>query len=93
MQSINSIESDSMRINIANKNNPDDMLIAEVAEQFLEWSPAVPLEGLTLSVLDGWLTISGTVSWLSQKREAARAVQWVPGLVGFSDHVDIRNLE
>jgi osmotically-inducible protein OsmY len=82
-----------MHIKIVNTNNPGDVIIAAAAEQFLLWTTALPLETITISILNGWLTISGRVSWLSQKRAATRALQSVPGLIGISDHLDIRNLE
>jgi osmotically-inducible protein OsmY len=83
----------SMQIKILNIDNHGDVIIAQAAAQFLQWTVALPLETLTISILNGWLTISGRVSWLSQKRAATQALQSIPGLIGLSDHVDIRNLE
>jgi osmotically-inducible protein OsmY len=82
-----------MNIKIMNTNNPGDLIIAKTAEQFLLWTTAIPLELITISILNGWLTISGRVSWISQKRAATQALQSVPGLLGIYDHVDILNLE
>ncbi len=80
-----------MHIIILNGDNPSDLVIAKLAQQFLVWTTVLPLESITISVLNGWVTLSGSVSWISQKRAATQALQSISGVTGITDHVDICN--
>jgi osmotically-inducible protein OsmY len=82
-----------MHTAIANGDNSCDLIVAQTARQFLQWTNVLELESITINVLNGWVTISGRVSWISQKRAAAQAITSIIGVIGISDHVDIRNSE
>lgn len=82
-----------MHITVLNDENPGDLTIAKMAQQFLQCTTGLPLETITISVLNGWVTISGRVAWISQKRAATQALQNITGVIGISDHLDIRNLK
>ncbi len=80
-----------MYITVLHENNPGDLNIAKLAQKFLQCTSGLPLETITVRVQDGWLTISGRVSWISQKRAVTQALQSITGVIGISDHLDIRN--
>jgi osmotically-inducible protein OsmY len=82
-----------MHINVLNSESSCDLIVAQAAKQFLQWTTILELESITISVLNGWVTISGRVSWISQKRAAAHAITSIIGVNGISDHLDIRNCE
>jgi osmotically-inducible protein OsmY len=82
-----------MHIKVHEHSDQADVTIAKAAERFLRWATDVPQDSITISVQQGWLTISGRVSWVSQKRAATQALRCVPGLKGISDHVDIYNCD
>ena len=66
-----------------------DADIARAAENALQWSSAVPQDGVQVMVEDGWLTLSGQLDWRYQKQAAVDAVQFLHGVVGVSNQIAI----
>jgi len=47
-------------------------------------------QGLTVTVRDGFVTLSGTVEWMFQKADAERAVKYLRGVRGVFNQIELR---
>lgn len=63
--------------------------IAQRAVSILAWNTRVPHDAVTISVSDGWATLSGKVSWNYQRTAAEAAVRELPGVVGVSNQIEL----
>ena len=69
-----------------------DTEIAQAAVAALKWNTMVPNERVTLTVTNGWFTLSGTVDWQYQKDAAARAVRDLTGVKGVTNNITVQPL-
>lgn len=69
------------------KRNDDE--IAGRALDILRWTLTDP-SGIGVVVENGWITLTGTVDWHFQRRQAERAVQMLGGVLGVSNELSIR---
>lgn len=67
-----------------------DSEIASAAETSLRWHALVPSDRIQLKVEKGWVTLTGEVDWDYQRREAAKAVRPLTGVVGVSNAITLR---
>jgi osmotically-inducible protein OsmY len=67
-----------------------DTDIARSAADALKWNVMVPAERVTVKVKNGWVTLSGEVTWDYQRRAADRAVRTLPGVRGVSNLITIK---
>ncbi|MGK5445652.1 BON domain-containing protein, partial [Micromonospora sp. URMC 105] len=67
-----------------------DTEIAGAAERALEWDAFVPVEDLSVTVTDGWVTLRGGVEWEYQRRAAGRVVGRLTGVRGVSNGITVR---
>jgi osmotically-inducible protein OsmY len=68
---------------------PDDA-IAQAAADSLRWHSSVPDTGVQVTVRDGWITLDGMVDWQYQKDAAYRAVRDLTGVMGVTNHVELK---
>ena len=73
------------RANSAAMGQPTDSAIAEAAANALTWYRAVAANTVTVTVIDGWLTLTGIVADLQQRGAAERAVRGLRGVRGVSN--------
>jgi osmotically-inducible protein OsmY len=66
-----------------------DADIARSAQQALAWTTGVPQDAIKVTVETGWITLAGAVEWDYQRRMAAAAVQYLMGVKGVSDNIEI----
>ena len=66
-----------------------DSAIAEAAANALTWYRAVAANTVTVSVEDGWLTLTGIVADLQQRGAAERAVRGLCGVRGVSNMLTV----
>jgi osmotically-inducible protein OsmY len=59
------------------------------AEAGLDANNLVPKAGITLTVDDGWLTMTGNVRRYRERQAAAHVIRYLPGLYGFTDRVTV----
>ena len=64
---------------------PNDADIARSAQNMLQWITMLPTGCIQAVVVDGWITLSGSVRWDYQKQAAAAAVRYVVGATGVTD--------
>ncbi len=72
----------------AESSRPDAKLRKAVAH-VLEWDALVPEQDLTFVVLDGWVTLRGTVPTSIQRDEAERLVSHLIGVRGVSNEIGL----
>ena len=81
--------------NDLNVHLPSDFLrtdteVAQAAIDALRWSTLVPLEHVTVTTRDGWITLAGTVDWQYQKSAAVRLVRDLRGVRGVTNDIVVR---
>jgi osmotically-inducible protein OsmY len=78
----------TVRLLTAFERNDTD--IAQAAVTALTWNAAVPGNGVTVIVSNGWLTLNGTLDWQFQKEAAARAVRDLTGVRGVTNSITVK---
>lgn len=66
-----------------------DANIACSAHNMLQWITLLPTGCIQATVVDGWITLSGSVRWDYQKEAAAAAVRHVVGATGVTDLITV----
>lgn len=67
-----------------------DTEIAQAALSALKWNTMIPEERISLSVTNGWVTLTGTVDWQYQKDSALRAVRDLTGVQGVANNLVVQ---
>jgi osmotically-inducible protein OsmY len=67
-----------------------DAAIARSAQQALKRDAYIPGDRLTVSVLQGWVTLEGEVDYTYQEEEAERDVAYLDGVKGVSNLLTVR---
>lgn len=67
-----------------------DADIARSAINALEWSTLVPNSSVDVMVEDGWVTLTGAVTWAFQRSAANIAVRHLMGVKGVTDGIKIK---
>lgn len=73
----------------ASMKRPDDE-IAKAAVDRLGWEVAVPRDQVKVKVENGWVTLTGQVTWHYQKDAAERTIRGLYGVVGVSNDTKIK---
>ncbi|MFF0654722.1 BON domain-containing protein [Micromonospora tulbaghiae] len=71
----------------AERTDPD---LAAAASRALEWDALVPSQNIHVTVMRGWVTLTGEVEWEYQRRAAERAVRRLSGVRGVSNQISLR---
>ena len=71
------------------KETSDDQ-IAKRARDILNWDVLVPPNAVDVLVHDGWLTLSGNVSWYFEKASAEDDVRKLSGVRGITNMITIK---
>lgn len=67
------------------KWNDDE--IAQRAVNILAWNTLVPKDCVRVKVSEGWITLSGSVSWNYQRQAAEREVRKLNGVTGVTNSI------
>lgn len=67
-----------------------DTEIAQAALTALKWNTMLPEDRITLTVANGWVTLSGTLDWQYQKDVALRAVRDLTGVKGVTNDIALK---
>jgi osmotically-inducible protein OsmY len=70
------------------KRRADDE-IAQRAVSILAWNTEVPADAVKVRVSEGWVTLTGDVSWNHQRQAAERAVRELSGVVGVINRIEL----
>jgi osmotically-inducible protein OsmY len=67
-----------------------DTDIAKAGVDALRWNVMVPNDKIKVKVDNGWITLTGEVTWDYQRRAAERAVRDLPGVKGISNLITVK---
>ena len=67
-----------------------DSAIAEAVANGLEWDSAIPDNAVKATVMNGWITLNGTVAWQFQKSAAERVVHRLNGVKGITNSIIVK---
>lgn len=70
------------------KKTADDQ-IAERAVSIMTWDARIPAENVMVKVQQGWVTLSGEVSWHFQREAAESSVRRLSGVVGVTNEIRV----
>lgn len=71
------------------KKTADDE-IARRALNILSWNAVVPADAIQVKVQDGWITLTGSVDWDYQRRDAESEVRRLSGVAGVVNQLTIK---
>ena len=75
-------------LKVAPVRNRSDSDIQDAAQTALDWNDDVP-EGVMVSVVNGWLTLSGQVEWQYQRNAAYNSVRFLSGVQSFTNLITL----
>jgi len=78
------VEIDVRLAGSAKRNDGD---IARSAANILDWTASLPKDSVKVLVQDGWVTLTGAVSWEFQRQAADAAVRHLMGVTGLSNNI------
>jgi osmotically-inducible protein OsmY len=78
-----------IKVNLGSAPSRTDEDIARAAMSHLKWNLLVP-NTVKVKVIDGWVTLEGTVEWQFQRKEAARVVTPLLGVIGVSNEIQLK---
>ena len=78
-----------IKVNLPSSNQRSDEDIAQAASNALEWDVALP-KNLKVVVENGWVTLSGKVTWQYQRAEAYNTVKRLTGVKGVSNNITVK---
>lgn len=67
-----------------------DADIGATAAKALRWMTSLPRDAVRVSVENGWITLTGDVTWDYQRQAASDAMRHLMGVTGVSNQVAIR---
>jgi osmotically-inducible protein OsmY len=81
---------EELEVRLAFDNRHDDEEIAARAANVLAWSVSLPADAIHLKVENGWITLTGEISWQYQKMAAASAVRRLDGVKRVINLITVR---
>jgi len=67
-----------------------DAAIAKAIANTLDWDSAVPFHAVKTTVRDGWVTLTGDVSWQFQREAAEAAIRHMYGVKGVINSIAVK---
>jgi len=80
---------DQVEVVVPAADRHEDAEIADAIETTFQWNPLVPAERIRCAVVDGWVTLGGTVDLLCESKDAERAVYGLEAVRGVSNEIRI----
>jgi osmotically-inducible protein OsmY len=77
----------NLTVRLAGGHERTDTEIAQAALTALQWNSIVPADRVTVTMADGWVTLSGTLDSYYQSAAAERAVRELKGVKGVSNAI------
>jgi osmotically-inducible protein OsmY len=79
-----------LEVHLPGPSQRGDTELAQTALQALKVDVMVPVEGITVRVSHGWLTLEGSVEHEYQRNAAERAVRHLRGLRGCDNNIELK---
>ena len=77
---------EELEVSLTGVHKRKDSEIAESVVSSLKWNVWVPGE-IQATIENGWVTLTGSVSWEFQRTSAADAVRYISGVRGVSNNI------
>ena len=77
-------------VKVSDGPRPTDTEIAAAVRQALTWDEFVPADRIQSTVENGAVRLQGTVEYLAQREDAARAVGYLAGVVAVDNQITVR---
>nr|WP_294522910.1 BON domain-containing protein [uncultured Rhodopila sp.] len=81
---------DGIEVQVPFERARGDYDIAAAAIERLAWDSCIPADSISVTVEQGWVTLTGEVPWHYQKEAAAQDVARLHGVVGVSSEVVVK---
>lgn len=81
---------DELEVRYAFDKKTADDEIAKRALDILRWSDGAPAEAVSVTVRDGWVTLTGQADWQFQKAAAESAVRRLSGVSGVINNIAVK---
>ncbi len=72
-------------VKLPGSSQRNDADIAHSVRNILEWHSSLPYEKIHLLVENGWVTLSGEVDWIYQKKAAEESIRFIKGVKGIKN--------
>ncbi len=82
---------EKIEINFGHGDKKDDNEIATEIISALKWNWEVPNDKVKVKVENGWVSLSGELSWNYQKDAAQKAINKLDGVMGVSNNISIKS--
>lgn len=79
-----------LKVHLAGGYERTDTEIAQAAVTALKWNTTVPADRVTVTVVNGWMRLNGTLEFFYQSAAAERAVRDLRGVKGVSNAILLR---
>lgn len=80
---------DDLRVKLPGAIDLSDTDLAHRAAEALKWDVEVPDTKIRARVEKGWITLDGDVQWQYERQAANRAVRFLSGVLGVTNHIKI----
>jgi len=77
-------------VKLPDSSKRTDTEIAQAAVAALKWNAVIPNDRVTIAVANGWITLSGSLTWNYQKEAASRAVRDLLGVNGVFNNIVVQ---
>lgn len=79
-------------VRLASGHTRADADIAQAIETAFGWHSLIPAHQIRVQVNEGWVTLTGNVTWDYQRRMAEQTVRPITGVVGVVNHIALQFL-
>jgi len=80
-----------LKVSLTGADRRDDDEIRGIALQGLIWDVEVPADAVDVKVDDGWVTLSGNVSYQFESNAAYEDVSGLYGVIGVTNEIKVTN--
>ena len=81
---------DDVNVRLGGGQQRTDTEVAQAVVSALKWNPVVPHEKISVSVSNGWVTLTGHVTWDYQRAATANAVRYIMGVRGVTNTIVVQ---
>lgn len=79
-----------IEVKVSGDRQRSDEDIARAARHSLEWNVMVPADKIHTTVMNGWITLDGEVSYFRERLDAEYAIASLQGVRGVTNRIQVR---
>ncbi len=81
---------ENIEVKLPSSYERDDEEIAAAAIDRLGWNSNIPADAVKVKVEDGWITLTGALTWQFEKSAAEDEIRTLTGVVGVSNQIVLK---